>query len=657
MTLPAEQVINEIQIGAEVYLRMSSDVWTICDIQEDSSGAMILSTGMTPITKKITCVSSDCELKREVTEHDIVDFRDASPASLDKCEEMLQKFEEIQINRFLKRERERKEQEEFANRFYEEITPKVPKWAKAVIIARHVKDQSDIMTDYHGSTTTSNIVLAFSKHTRDLFPEMRKAAANHPSVTYLADAPESAEHREKYSMGHGYYLKDGYRHATGWEICKVPLVYRGSEQNIRSIPVGEWAVPEGTPTTVSKSSLKAANDSPACAHIEQHVHTKHGFDMYMVVLDDQVERDQFNEYRNFCKKMGGWYSRKWGTTPGGFAFKEESDAQSFLSWVTGEREPSPAPVKPKANIADKLRTLADGMQSKIDDKLSDRLTNTPKRLAQARHAQMEGQWMQRTQAALRVLAGMHESAKVPPELANYTTKAAVHELMRSKTEHVSNGFHDYRVETGEPSSDSVGAALLWSLINTSPMNEAEKEIQRLQDDLQFSKILGYFPTPTAVAQELVMEAGISGGDLVLEPSIGSAAIAEQAKDYGATVKGYEINHSLYKLSTLKGFDVECEDFMSVEPEEIYDAVVMNPPFEKGQDMEHVRHAFKFLKPGKILTAIMSPAFQFHQSKKAQQFRDWLRELNWAEKELPEGTFKESGTGVNTVMLVIQKDES
>ena len=229
--------------------------------------------------------------------------------------------------------------------------------------------------------------------------------------------------------------------------------------------------------------------------------------------------------------------------------------------------------------------------------------------------------------------------------------------MRSKTEHVSNGFHDYRVETGEPSSDSVGAALLWSLINTSPMNEAEKEIQRLQDDLQFSKILGYFPTPTAVAQELVMEAGISGGDLVLEPSIGSAAIAEQAKDYGATVKGYEINHSLYKLSTLKGFDVECEDFMSVEPEEIYDAVVMNPPFEKGQDMEHVRHAFKFLKPGKILTAIMSPAFQFHQSKKAQQFRDWLRELNWAEKELPEGTFKESGTGVNTVMLVIQKDES
>jgi hypothetical protein len=74
-------------------------------------------------------------------------------------------------------------------------------------------------------------------------------------------------------------------------------------------------------------------------------------------------------------------------------------------------------------------------------------------------------------------------------------------------------------------------------------------------------------------------------------------------------------------------------------------------------MDHVRHAFKFLKPGKILTAIMSPAFQFHQSKKAQQFRDWLRELNWAEKALPEGTFKESGTGVNTVMLVIQKDES
>ena len=32
---------------------------------------------------------------------------------------------------------------------------------------------------------------------------------------------EKIEHREKYSMGGGYYLKDGGRHCTGWKIYKV----------------------------------------------------------------------------------------------------------------------------------------------------------------------------------------------------------------------------------------------------------------------------------------------------------------------------------------------------------------------------------------------------------------------------------------------------
>ncbi len=32
---------------------------------------------------------------------------------------------------------------------------------------------------------------------------------------------EGVEHREKWSMGDGYYLKDGYRHDTGWRIEKI----------------------------------------------------------------------------------------------------------------------------------------------------------------------------------------------------------------------------------------------------------------------------------------------------------------------------------------------------------------------------------------------------------------------------------------------------
>ena len=67
------------------------------------------------------------------------------------------------------------------------------------------------------------------------------------------------------------------------------------------------------------------------AHIEQHKHTKKGFMMHMVILDSRVDADTFNQLRGQTYIAGGWYSRKWGTTPGGFAFKEADKAQAFLA--------------------------------------------------------------------------------------------------------------------------------------------------------------------------------------------------------------------------------------------------------------------------------------------------------------------------------------
>src|SRR3546814_15933738 len=49
---------------------------------------------------------------------------------------------------------------------------------------------------------------------------MRKAAALHPETAHLTDADEKAEHREKYSMGAGYYLKNGWRDSSGWCVKK-----------------------------------------------------------------------------------------------------------------------------------------------------------------------------------------------------------------------------------------------------------------------------------------------------------------------------------------------------------------------------------------------------------------------------------------------------
>ena len=59
------------------------------------------------------------------------------------------------------------------------------KGCKAVIVAEHERNESDSMTDYFGSVTDDLVILAPSKHTRNLFSEMRKAAEIIPETRHL----------------------------------------------------------------------------------------------------------------------------------------------------------------------------------------------------------------------------------------------------------------------------------------------------------------------------------------------------------------------------------------------------------------------------------------------------------------------------------------
>ena len=114
----------------------------------------------------------------------------------------------------------------------------IPETAKALIIASQDIDDCDMMTDYFNTKTGDSVILGWSKHTRDLFPEMRKAAGRIKETEHLARVPEVGqngearteenkswwhpedEHREKYSMGAGNYLKKGNRYSSGWKVSK-----------------------------------------------------------------------------------------------------------------------------------------------------------------------------------------------------------------------------------------------------------------------------------------------------------------------------------------------------------------------------------------------------------------------------------------------------
>ena len=81
---------------------------------------------------------------------------------------------------------------------------------------------------------------------------------------------------------------------------------------------------------------------------------------------------------------------------------------------------------------------------------------------------------------------------------------------------------------------------------------------------------------------------------------------------------------------------------------------MNPPFENHQDIQHVEHAYSLLKPGGRLVSIMSPAFTFQTTRAPAAFRKLAERLGrW--EELPVGSFKDSGTRVQTVLVVLDRE--
>lgn len=232
---------------------------------------------------------------------------------------------------------------EVAAAFRDKYRDKIPADAQAVIVAELEHDASDIMTDYFATRTSRVVLLAFSTHKRDLFSEMRKAARNFAETADLAEAGPEAEHREKWSMGAGYYLKGGKggRYSDGWAIRKRAIYMpQGCNDRAAGLPFGEWSIPDAAaaePESAPRKQAKPAAGETESADlatvngftISAHTHTKKGFRMHIVETPGRVSADVFAARLNRAKDLRGWYSRQWGTTPAGFAFKSETDARKF----------------------------------------------------------------------------------------------------------------------------------------------------------------------------------------------------------------------------------------------------------------------------------------------------------------------------------------
>lgn len=193
-------------------------------------------------------------------------------------------------------------------------------------------------------------------------------------------------------------------------------------------------------------------------------------------------------------------------------------------------------------------------------------------------------------------------------------------------------------------------------------NEAQPYIDRLMggESVNIKKEFQYFGTPEKLADRLVEMADIKKGYRLLEPSAGQGAILEAIdRKFSSTdieVMAVELMDVNCKVLQQKSFSALQMDFLKYEcPDKyMFDRIIANPPFNKNQDIDHIRHMYEVCKSGGRIVTIASNSWRFGSQKKQVEFREWLESLNAEIHEVEAGEFKESGTTIATCIIVIDK---
>ena len=184
----------------------------------------------------------------------------------------------------------------------------------------------------------------------------------------------------------------------------------------------------------------------------------------------------------------------------------------------------------------------------------------------------------------------------------------------------------------------------------------EEKPEKRRESTEVSKDLQYYPTPISVIKEIFSRYELKEtikGKKVLEPSCGCGRILDQILRYGGNGFGIEYDKARAMEARAKGHNVYATNFLEVEPDpnDLYDMVIMNPPFYGKHYAKHIKHAMRFLKPGGTIYAIVPVTARYDHGllpvyPKRRGYDEAHEETrNWF--DLPTGSFTESGTRINT----------
>lgn len=196
-------------------------------------------------------------------------------------------------------------------------------------------------------------------------------------------------------------------------------------------------------------------------------------------------------------------------------------------------------------------------------------------------------------------------------------------------------------------------------VQLTPEQKKLQQIRELERKFVGRKIEGFFPTPALLAAEVVQKAGIVAGDRILEPSAGLGHLAEAITEAHPDnhLLCMEIYQPLAEGLILKGFETICSDFLQWDGNDMekrFDKIIMNPPFENLQDIDHVLNAWNILNTGGRIVAIMANN-KHRDTEKVKSFMEFVDQYGTYE-ENPVGSFSSAfrPTGVNTITVILDK---
>lgn len=178
---------------------------------------------------------------------------------------------------------------------------------------------------------------------------------------------------------------------------------------------------------------------------------------------------------------------------------------------------------------------------------------------------------------------------------------------------------------------------------------AQEDLEKMINGVDISsarKQFDFYPTPNDVVQKAQILLEHNGIDFILEPSAGTGNLVTGLEKY---TKAIELNPECINALKEKQIEIIGSDFINETPQ-LFNYIIMNPPFSKRQDAKHVCLAFdKWLNNNGILVAITGTGILSASDKFSKAFQDLYNKYGVYQEILNNGAFKESGTNVNTVI--------